>query len=43
VFSFCVIAIGREVLKIFEMVVFLLPRIAVMEDGDKHFWVLMMT
>ena len=43
VFSFCDIAIGRELLKIIpEMVVFLPCRIAVMEDGDKHIWVLMM-
>jgi len=43
VFSFCDIAIGRELLKIIpEMVVFLPCRIAVMEDGDKRIWVLMM-
>ena len=43
VFSFCDIAIGRELLKIIpEMVVFLPCRIAVMEDADKRIWVLMM-
>ncbi len=43
VFSFCDIAIGRELLKIIpEMVVFLPCRIAVMEDADKNIWVLMM-
>ena len=43
VFSFCDIAIGRDLLKIIpEMVVFLPCRIAVMEDADKHIWVLMM-
>jgi len=43
VFSFCDIAIGRELLKIIpEMVVFLPCRIAVMEDADKKIWVLMM-
>jgi uncharacterized protein (DUF302 family) len=43
VFSFCDIAIGRELLKVIpEMVVFLPCRIAVMEDADKHIWVLMM-
>ena len=43
VFSFCDIAIGRDLLKVIpEMVVFLPCRIAVMEDGDKNIWVLMM-
>lgn len=43
VFSFCDIAVGRELLKIIpEMVVFLPCRIAVMEDADKNVWVLMM-
>jgi uncharacterized protein (DUF302 family) len=43
VFSFCDIAIGRELLKIIpEMVVFLPCRIAVMEDADKNIWVLML-
>ena len=41
VFSFCDIAVGRELLKaIPEMVVFLPCRIAVMEDADKAIWVL---
>ncbi len=43
VFSFCDIAVGRELLKIIpEMVVFLPCRIAVMEDADQNIWVLMM-
>ena len=43
VFSFCDVAIGRELLKVIpEMVVFLPCRIAVMEDADKNIWVLMM-
>lgn len=43
VFSFCDIAIGRELLKVIpEMVVFLPCRIAVMEDADKNIWVLML-
>ena len=43
VFSFCDIAVGRELLKIIpEMVVFLPCRIAVMEDADKNVWVLML-
>ena len=43
VFSFCDIAVGRELLKIIpEMVVFLPCRIAVMEDADNKIWVLMM-
>lgn len=41
VFSFCDIAVGRELLKVVpEMVVFLPCRIAVMEDADKNIWVL---
>jgi uncharacterized protein (DUF302 family) len=41
VFSFCDIAVGRELLKIVpEMVVFLPCRIAVMEDAQKNIWVL---
>ncbi|MGK2952919.1 MAG: DUF302 domain-containing protein [Thiobacillus sp.] len=43
VFSFCDIAIARELLRIIpEMVVFLPCRIAVMEDADKNIWVLML-
>ena len=43
VFSFCDIAIGRELLKVIpEMVVFMPCRIAVMEDADKNIWVLML-
>lgn len=43
VFSFCDIAVGRELLKVIpEMVVFLPCRIAVMEDADRNVWVLMM-
>ncbi len=43
VFSFCDIAIGRELLKVIpEMVVFLPCRIAVMEDADRNIWVLML-
>lgn len=43
VFSFCDIAVGRELLKVIpEMVVFLPCRIAVMEDADGNVWVLMM-
>jgi uncharacterized protein (DUF302 family) len=43
VFSFCDIAVGRDLLKIIpEMVVFLPCRIAVMEDADKNIWVLML-
>jgi len=43
VFSFCDIAIARELLRIIpEMVVFLPCRIAVMEDTDKNIWVLML-
>ncbi len=41
VFSFCDIAVGRELLKIIpEVVVFLPCRIAVMEDSDKNIWIL---
>ncbi len=41
VFSFCDIAVGRELLKFIpEMVVFLPCRVAVMEDADKNIWVL---
>jgi uncharacterized protein (DUF302 family) len=41
VFSFCDIALGRDLLKVIpEMVVFLPCRIAVMEDADKNIWVL---
>ena len=43
VFSFCDIAIGRELLRVIpEMVVFLPCRIAVMEDADGAIWVLML-
>lgn len=41
VFSFCDVAVGRELLKVIpEMVVFLPCRIAVMEDAQKNIWVL---
>jgi uncharacterized protein (DUF302 family) len=41
VFSFCDIAVGRQLLKIIpEMVVFLPCRIAVMEDAQKNIWIL---
>jgi uncharacterized protein (DUF302 family) len=41
VFSFCDIAVGREILRVIpEMVVFMPCRIAVMEDADKHIWIL---
>lgn len=41
VFSFCDIAIGRELLKIVpEMVVFFPCRIAIMEDAQKNIWIL---
>ncbi len=41
VFSFCDIAVGRELLKIIpESVVFLPCRIAIMEDAQKNIWVL---
>lgn len=43
VFSFCDIAVGRELLKVIPELVVLLPcRIAVMEDVQKNIWVLMM-
>jgi len=41
VFSFCDIAVGRDLLKVIpEIVVFLPCRIAVMEDADKNVWVM---
>lgn len=41
VFSFCDIAVGRDLLRIIpEMAVFLPCRITVMEDGDKNIWVM---
>lgn len=41
VFSFCDIAVGRQLLKIIpEMAVFLPCRITVMEDADKNIWVM---
>lgn len=41
VFSFCDIAVGRDMLRVIpEMVVFMPCRIAVMEDADKNIWVL---
>ena len=41
VFSFCDIAVGRDLLKLIpEMVVFLPCRIAVMEDADRNIWIL---
>ncbi len=41
VFSFCDIAVGRQLLKLIpEMIVFLPCRIAVMEDAKKNIWVL---
>lgn len=41
VFSFCDIAVGRDLLRIIpEMAVFLPCRIAVMEDADKNIWVM---
>jgi uncharacterized protein (DUF302 family) len=41
VFSFCDIAVGRQLLKIIpEAIVFLPCRIAVMEDAQKNIWVL---
>ena len=43
VFSFCDIAVGRQLLKLIpEMIVFLPCRIAVMEDADKNIWILTM-
>jgi uncharacterized protein (DUF302 family) len=41
VFSFCDIAVGRQLIKLIpEMSVFLPCRITVMEDADKNIWVL---
>ncbi len=41
VYSFCDIAVGRELLRIIpEMSVFLPCRITVMEDADKNIWIL---
>jgi uncharacterized protein (DUF302 family) len=41
VFSFCDIAVGREILRVIpEMVVFMPCRIAVMEDADRNIWIL---
>lgn len=41
VFSFCDIAVARDLLRIIpEMAVFLPCRITVMEDGDKNIWVM---
>ncbi len=41
VFSYCDIAVGRDLLRIIpEMAVFLPCRIAVMEDADKNIWVM---
>jgi uncharacterized protein (DUF302 family) len=41
VFSFCDIAVGRDMLRIIpEMAVFMPCRIAVMEDADKNIWVM---
>jgi uncharacterized protein (DUF302 family) len=43
VFSYCDIAVGRDLLRIIpEMAVFLPCRIAVMEDIDKNIWVMML-
>jgi uncharacterized protein (DUF302 family) len=43
VYSFCDIAVGRDLLKISpEFIVFLPCRIAIMEDADKNIWVLML-
>lgn len=43
VYSFCDIALGRDLLKVIpEMVVFMPCRIAVMEDADRNIWVLML-
>lgn len=43
VFSFCDIAVARDLLKVIpEMVVFLPCRVAVMEDADRNIWVLTM-
>jgi len=41
VFSFCDIAVGRDLLRIIpEMAVFMPCRITVMEDADKNIWVM---
>jgi uncharacterized protein (DUF302 family) len=41
VFSFCDVAVGRDLLRLIpEMVVFMPCRIAVMEDADKNIWIL---
>ncbi|MDD3529678.1 MAG: DUF302 domain-containing protein, partial [Gallionellaceae bacterium] len=43
VFSFCDIAVGRDLLQISpEFIVFLPCRVAIMEDADKAIWVLML-
>jgi uncharacterized protein (DUF302 family) len=43
VFSFCDIAVARELLKISPEFIILLPcRIAVMEDGQKNVWLMML-
>ncbi len=43
VYSFCDIAVGRDLLKVApEFIVFLPCRIAIMEDADKNIWVLML-
>jgi hypothetical protein len=43
VYSFCDIAVARDLLKISpEFIVFLPCRIAIMEDGNKEIWVLML-
>ena len=43
VYSFCDIAVGRDLLKISpEFIVFLPCRVAVMEDANKDIWVLML-
>jgi uncharacterized protein (DUF302 family) len=41
ILSFCDIAVGRDLLRVIpEMAVFLPCRIVVMEDADKHIWVM---
>lgn len=43
VHSYCDIAVGRDLLKVSpEFLVFLPCRIAIMEDGDKNIWVMML-
>ena len=43
VYSFCDIAVARDLLKISpEFVVFLPCRVVIMEDGNKELWVLML-